>query len=60
MTSKTFSLLLRHRQLDDTIRTEQRMRWPDVARIQRLKKIKLALKDRMFRMATRQGQTRTA
>lgn len=47
MTTKAFALLTRHRQIDDALRAEQGARWPDVARIQRFKKMKLAIKDRL-------------
>lgn len=52
MTTNAFSLLLKHRQLDDAIRDAQRTRWPDMAHVQRLKKMKLAIKDRLHRLAS--------
>ncbi|MBK6493310.1 MAG: YdcH family protein [Sphingomonadales bacterium] len=60
MTTKAFMLLLRHKQIDDIIRAEQKKRWQDVTRIQRLKKLKLAVKDRLHRLAGVQGHQRTA
>jgi len=60
MTTKAFMLLLRHKQIDDIIRAEQKKRWQDVVRIQRLKKLKLAVKDRLQRLASRQAHQRTA
>jgi hypothetical protein len=36
-----------HRRLDDEIRQELRRRWPDSMRLLRLKKLKLAVKDRL-------------
>lgn len=47
MTSQIFRLLSRHQQLDEALRREQRLRWPDFMRVQRLKKSKLAVKDRL-------------
>ncbi|WP_324750928.1 YdcH family protein [Sphingomonas sp. LY54] len=40
-----------HRKLDDEIRRERKRRAPDVFRMQRLKKLKLAIKDRLYRRA---------
>ncbi len=40
-----------HRRLDEEIRRERRRRAPDVFRMQRLKKLKLAIKDRLHRRA---------
>ena len=47
MTSHIFRLLSRHQELDEALRREQRQRWPDAMRLQRLKKLKLAVKDRL-------------
>lgn len=47
MTSQIFRLLGQHQQLDEALRREQRQRWPDAMRLQRLKKLKLAVKDRL-------------
>lgn len=60
MTTKAFMLLLKHRQLDDAIHAEQRRRWPDMVRLQRLKKLKLAVKDRLHRLAQGRNRPRTA
>lgn len=60
MTHNAFSLLMKHRRLDEAIRDEATRRWPDVARIQQLKKLKLAVKDRLHLMALRRGRIRTA
>ena len=55
VTDTAFKLLQRHQQLDEQIRDEQKRRWPDVFRLQRLKKLKLAIRDRIGRiMRTRQ------
>ena len=40
-----------HRKLDDEIRRERKRRAPDMFRMQRLKKLKLAIKDRLHRRA---------
>lgn len=37
-----------HRRLDEEIRRELRRRFPDSIRLLRLKKLKLAIKDRLF------------
>lgn len=60
MTHNAFTLLMKHRRLDDAIRNETARRWPDVTRIQQLKKLKLAVKDRIHLMALGRGRTRTA
>jgi hypothetical protein len=60
MTSKAFALLLKHRRLDDAIRAENSRRWPDAVRVQKLKKLKLAVKDRLHALATGRRRPRTA
>lgn len=55
-----YRLLNIHCRLDDEIRTQQSRRWPDLVRIQRLKKLKLAVKDRLHRLATGRPSLRTA
>lgn len=57
MTHQIFRLLSRHQQLDDALRIERKSRWPDFARLQRLKKLKLAVKDRLSTLMT--GQRRS-
>ena len=52
MTPYIFRLLTRHQQLDDALRLEQRRRWPDFARLMRLKRMKLAVKDRLAVLMT--------
>jgi uncharacterized protein len=47
MTTKTYSLVLKHQQLDAALCTERARRWPDVMRILKIKKMKLAIKDRL-------------
>jgi uncharacterized protein len=49
MKSRIFSLLTKHQRLDDALRSEQTQRFPDLTRIQQLKKLKLAVKDRLHR-----------
>jgi hypothetical protein len=39
-----------HQKLDSELRAERARRWPDVFRIQKLKRLKLAVKDRLQRM----------
>lgn len=56
MTLESFRLAVTHQRLDDAIRDESKRSWPDVARIQRLKKLKLAIKDRLNSLAMR-GRT---
>jgi uncharacterized protein len=47
MSPRIFKLLLTHQRLDEALRSEQRRHWPDFPRIQKLKKMKLAIKDRL-------------
>jgi uncharacterized protein len=54
------SVISYRRRLDDEIRAQLSRRWPDVAKIQRLKKLKLAVKDRLHRIATGRPSLRTA
>jgi hypothetical protein len=53
MSQNVFRLMSRHQQLDDALRIEQKRRWPDFARLQRLKRLKLAIKDRLSALMTR-------
>lgn len=48
MTFSSFRLMQFHQKLDSELRAEQRRRWPDIFRIQKLKKLKLAVKDRLL------------
>jgi len=50
MNGMIFRMMLAHQKLDEELRREQARRWPDPLRIQKLKKLKLALKDRLFRL----------
>ena len=47
-----YRLSLVHSKLDAEIRQEQKQRIPDSWRLLRLKKLKLAIKDRMHRLIT--------
>jgi len=53
MSDRLFRLLERHQQIDAELRSAQRRRWVDPFEIARLKKLKLALKDRLARIARR-------
>ncbi|MBB5987363.1 DUF465 domain-containing protein [Sphingobium lignivorans] len=50
MTYEIFRLLNRHRQLDDALRTEQQRRLPHIWRLQRLRRLKRAVKERLNRL----------
>lgn len=47
MSEATYRLTRIHRQLDDAITEEMKRRRPDSLRLLRLKKLKLAVKDRL-------------
>ncbi|WP_374528991.1 YdcH family protein [Novosphingobium sp.] len=51
MTDKAFYLMRRHQQLDEQLRLAMARLRPDPAEISRLKKLKLAIKDRLARFA---------
>jgi uncharacterized protein len=53
MSDHSFRLLQYHQRLDGELREELRRNWPSFARIQRLKKLKLAVKDRLNRLVIR-------
>jgi hypothetical protein len=50
MTFSSFRLMQYHQKLDSELRAERARRWPDVFRIQKLKRLKLAVKDRLQHM----------
>ena len=50
MSKRTFRLMEYHQKLDEELRCELRRSWPSFARIQRLKKLKLLVKDRLQRL----------
>ena len=47
MSASTYRLTLVHKSLDEAIRRELKARLPDSLRLLRLKKLKLAVKDRL-------------
>ena len=55
MSDRIFLMLERHQTLDDRLRRLQRMPWPDPFEVARLKKLKLALKDRLARVLLRRA-----
>ena len=57
MSDLMFRLTERHQRLDDQIRAEQAQRWPDAGRLAQLKRMKLAIKDRLARIMTRPQRT---
>jgi len=57
MNAAIYRLTLVHRKLDDEIRRELKRRFPDSLRLLRLKKLKLAIKDRLFRQQLRSIRT---
>ncbi len=62
MSDHHFRLLQYHQKLDEQLRGEMRRPWPSFARIQRLKRLKLAVKDKLQRLAvaTRKKRARKA
>ncbi|MCE2841235.1 MAG: YdcH family protein [Novosphingobium sp.] len=54
---RVFRLMERHQKLDDALRLAQRRRLADPFEIVRLKKLKLAIKDRMARLLRRPRPT---
>ena len=50
MSDRVFRLMESHQTLDERLRRLQTTRWPDPFEIARLKKLKLALKDRLAQM----------
>lgn len=58
MSDRVFRLLERHQKLDEALRRLQARRWPDPFEIARLKKLKLAVKDRLVRLARRPVRSR--
>jgi len=53
MSDRIFRLLERHQRLDEELRRALARRWADPLEIVRLKKLKLALKDRLSQLARR-------
>lgn len=54
MSASTYRLTLIHKSLDDSIRSESRARFPDSLRLLRLKRLKLAVKDRLSGLMRRE------
>ena len=50
MNAFIYRLSVVHRRLDEEIRSELQRRFPDSIRLLRLKKLKLAVKDRLHRL----------
>ncbi len=59
MSDNLYRLLERHQRLDDRLRRLQSSRWVDPFEIARLKKLKLALKDRLAGFVKRRALTRS-
>jgi hypothetical protein len=57
MTAYDYRLTLVHSRLDHEIRREQACLAPDACRVQRLKKLKLAIKDRLQQMRKAQWRS---
>jgi uncharacterized protein YdcH (DUF465 family) len=53
MSDPIFRLMERHQRLDERLRRIQSARWADPFEVARLKKLKLALKDRLNRFMMR-------
>ncbi len=55
MSNLFFRLLVQHQKLDDALRAEQKRPVPDFTRLQKLKRLKLRIKDRLA-AAMRRGR----
>ncbi len=55
MSPKSFRLMQFHQRLDTQLRYELARRWPDFSRIQKLKKLKLSVKDQLHRIISGVG-----
>jgi hypothetical protein len=53
MQDHIFGMLLKHQKLDEELRLEQARVKPDSVRLQQLKRMKLAIKDRLHRLTSR-------
>jgi uncharacterized protein len=60
MSNRSFRLMEYHQRLDNELRGEMRRSWPSFARIQRLKRLKLAVKDKLQSLARSTKGTQTA
>lgn len=56
MSDRLFRLMERHQKLDEALHRLQRRRWADPLEVARLKKLKLAIKDRLVKFSTRRGR----
>lgn len=57
MSDRDFRLLQYHQKLDAELRSEMRRAWPSFDRIQRLKRMKLAVKDKLQRVSFKGRKT---
>lgn len=55
MSDRVYRLMERHQKLDERLRLLRSLRWPDPFEIARIKKLKLALKDRLARLISRRS-----
>ena len=55
MNATLYRLTVIHRRLDEEIRRELKRRFPDTVRLLRLKKLRLAIKDRLYRNVPRRS-----
>jgi uncharacterized protein YdcH (DUF465 family) len=60
MSDRYFRLLERHQKLDERLRLMQRLRAADPFELARLKKLKLALKDRLAGLLRKRGTATTS
>ncbi len=51
MSPKSFRLMQDHQHIDTQLRAEIDRRWPDMLRIQKLKKTKLKIKEQLLHLA---------
>ena len=56
MTDRVFRMMERHQKLDEQLRRAQSRRLPDPFEVARLKKLKLAIKDRLACLLRRHGR----
>lgn len=53
MSDRFFRLLVQHQKLDDALRVEQKRPFPDFIKLQKLKRLKLRIKDRISALMRR-------
>lgn len=56
MSTAFYRLTLAHQRLDELLRREQKFAFPNPFRLMRLKRMKLAVKDRLARLARQTGR----